>query len=257
MISPVDKDLTPQDDTSALNQLITNSYDPNDKTESNGGVITTAQVSNGAFLHYTIRFQNTGNDTAFKIKVRDTLESRLDVGTLEMVAASHSFQLTIEKGRFLTWEFNNIRLPDSATKEPQSHGYITYRIRPKNTVNVGDTIHNTAGIYFDFNPAVGTNDSRTIVRKAANVPSTAMPVILTYPNPTHSQLTVQLPGDLKGTFDVQVLDMKGCLMMSKHVEKGDNNELKIPVAVGWMPKGRYLVRIVGDKKVYIQSILVL
>jgi hypothetical protein len=81
-----------------------------------------------------------------------------------MVAASHPYTLAIENGSQLTWTFKNILLPDSNINEPASHGYIVYRIRPKTDVMAGETIHNTASIYFDYNLPVLTNDASTLVR---------------------------------------------------------------------------------------------
>jgi hypothetical protein len=55
-------------------------------------------------------------------------------------------------------------LPASSVNEPESHGYIVYRIQPKSDVVVGETIHNTASIYFDYNLPVLTNDATTLVQ---------------------------------------------------------------------------------------------
>jgi uncharacterized repeat protein (TIGR01451 family) len=174
VINPVIADVTPADDTAVLKQLVTGSYDPNDKTEANAGVITPAQVSNGDYLNYLIRFQNTGTDTAFNITVRDTLESRLNWNSLQMVSASHAYQLSIEGGNKLTWQFNNIELPYTGIDEPNSHGYIAYRIKPVSTVQVNDTIKNGAGIYFDFNLPIATNLERTVVLSFAPLPVTLL-----------------------------------------------------------------------------------
>jgi hypothetical protein len=55
-----------------------------------------------------------------------------------------------------------------------SHGYVAYRIKPLSTVHAGDTIKNTAGIYFDYNMPVATNTEKTIVFIA----SSTLPVTL-------------------------------------------------------------------------------
>jgi uncharacterized repeat protein (TIGR01451 family) len=172
VINPVTNDQTPADDTAVLKQVVVGSFDPNDKTEANAGVITPGQVNNGEYLHYLIRFQNTGTDTAFNITVRDTLESRLDRSSLQMLSASHPYQLNIKNGNELTWQFTGIRLPYTGIDEPASHGYIEYRIKPLATVKEGDTIKNTAGIYFDFNLPVATNMSKTVVMVLTPLPVT-------------------------------------------------------------------------------------
>jgi uncharacterized repeat protein (TIGR01451 family) len=181
-------DTTPVDDTASYKQIVTGSYDPNDKSEANGGVITTDQVNKGAYLNYLIRFQNKGTDTAFNITVRDTLESRLDLNSLQMVSASHNYQLSIENGNKLTWQFNDIRLPYDGIDEPASHGYIAYRIKPLSIVHAGDTIKNTAGIYFDYNLPVATNTEKTIVLNL----SAPLPVTLVSFNAFQAGSSVQV-----------------------------------------------------------------
>jgi uncharacterized repeat protein (TIGR01451 family) len=174
VITPVAGDETPNDDTALLKQRVIGSYDPNDKSERNGGRVPSSFITKGEYLQYVIRFQNTGTDTAFTVVVRDTLDARLDWNTLQMIASSHSYRMTIDEENKLAWTFSNINLPDSNVNEPASHGYIVYRIRPKSTVVVNEVIHNTASIYFDFNLPVVTNDASTEVRDDLVV----LPVVL-------------------------------------------------------------------------------
>ena len=157
------EDLTPENNRDTLSQIVQGSYDPNDKTENHAGSISKNNVANGDWLTYTIRFQNTGTDTAFNIIVRDTLDSKLDWNSLEMVDASDNYQLNITDGNNCTWYFNNVLLPDSNINEAASHGYIVYRIKPKATLVAGDAINNTASIYFDYNLPVQTNTEKTVV----------------------------------------------------------------------------------------------
>ncbi|MBS1665538.1 MAG: DUF11 domain-containing protein [Bacteroidetes bacterium] len=180
-------DIEPKNNVSVINDVVTGSFDPNGKEEVNGGTIDTAALNNGRYLHYTIRFQNTGNDTAFSVVLRDTLISKLDPATLEMVDASHPYRLTIANGNQLTWTFPNILLPYSSENEPASHGYVSYRVKPKSNVALGDSIRNEAGIYFDFNPVVQTNTALTVVNKpATQLPPPPPPV---NPPPTDPPVT--------------------------------------------------------------------
>jgi uncharacterized repeat protein (TIGR01451 family) len=156
-------DLTPENNNDTLNQIVIGSFDPNDKKEKHGGTIYKSGVAKGDWLTYTIRFQNSGNDTAFNIIIRDTLDSKLDWNSLEMVDASHNYQLNINDGNKCVWYFNNVLLPDSNVNEHASHGYLVYRIRPKASLLAGDVINNTASIYFDNNLPVQTNTEKTIV----------------------------------------------------------------------------------------------
>lgn len=161
-------DINPADNTDSLLQQVTGSFDPNDKTEIRGGQITKLEVENGEYLEYTIRFQNTGNDTAFNIIIRDTLDSRLQWSSAEAISASHRYSLKVMQGRNVECLFQDIQLVDSVQNEPASHGFITYRIRPKTNLAVGDVVRNSASIYFDFNAPVKTNtQTTTVVRTTA------------------------------------------------------------------------------------------
>jgi uncharacterized repeat protein (TIGR01451 family) len=164
IINPVNGDVTPLDDTAVLKQRLRGAVDPNDKIESNGGIIGSDYITQGKYLNYTIRFQNTGTDTAFSVIVRDTLDNKLNWSTFEMVTASHPYTVSITNQNKIEWTFSNINLPDSNINEPLSHGYLSYRVKPKSTAVVGDVINNLASIYFDYNLPVATNNALTLVQ---------------------------------------------------------------------------------------------
>ncbi|RYZ17040.1 MAG: DUF11 domain-containing protein, partial [Sphingobacteriales bacterium] len=174
-ILPVEDDITPAHNLAKLNQVVTGSYDPNDKQESNGGIITPGQLTAGEDLNYLIRFQNTGTDTAFTVVVRDTLPANVLPATLQMISASHNYRFEMKNDRQLSWTFDDILLVDSNKNEPLSHGYIAYRIKPVLTLAVGDTVFNSASIYFDYNLPVITNNEFTVVKDLL-----ALPVKLSY-----------------------------------------------------------------------------
>ncbi len=108
-------------------------------------------------LEYTIRFQNTGTDTAFNIVIRDTLSADLDWASFLPGSASHPFEATLHDDGLLEFHFRDILLPDSIVNEPGSHGYVNFTIMAKAGLAEGTNIENLAGIYFDFNPPIVTN----------------------------------------------------------------------------------------------------
>jgi len=155
------------DNSSTLTQIATGSYDPNDKQENGAGKLTRKAYDAGDYITYTIRFQNTGTDTAFTVIVKDTLDPHFDASTLQMLDASHPYHLQIVDGNKLAWTFNPINLADSNRNEPASHGFISYRVKPKTGLATGDAFANNASIYFDFNPAVKTNTALTYIKPEA------------------------------------------------------------------------------------------
>jgi len=140
------------------------SYDPNDKQVHPLGIgEQNYTLINDEELLYTIRFQNTGNDTAFNIIVADTLSQHLDHSTFRPITSSHPMQVLRQQSGLVEFKFDNILLPDSATNEAGSHGYIMYGIKAKTPVLDNTPINNTAYIYFDFNPAIVTNTTTNLM----------------------------------------------------------------------------------------------
>lgn len=173
--------------------LVTNSYDPNNKTVEPSGVGANGNVSPlTSSYNYTVNFQNTGNAPAFNVFILDTIDSSLDINTLLITGSSHLVSADIIAGNVVKFSFDNIFLPDSTTDEAASHGYVAYRILPNAGLADGTQIKNTAFIYFDFNPAVVTNTTlNTIVyslglQQAANRNNT----LLVFPNPASEVINV-------------------------------------------------------------------
>ena len=143
---------------------IRGSYDPNDKSATPS--LSTTQVANGDCIYYTIRFQNTGTASAINIVISDSLNGYLLPSTLQVINTSHPARVTVN-GDMVYCEFLNINLPDSNVNELASHGFITFKIKPKPTATVGSIIPNKAAIYFDYNTAVITAEAQTTIYDAA------------------------------------------------------------------------------------------
>lgn len=220
--SPIINDGSPANNTAVVIQPVRGSYDPNDKTEVNNGSFTPEQLSRKESLTYLVRFQNTGNDTAFRVIILDTLDSKLDPSTIEIKSASHPYTWELIEGNICRWTFKNILLPDSNTNEKLSHGFIAFTVKPRETIKIGESIRNTAGIYFDFNPAVLTNTAITTfqARIVTSVRTVNNPVlsINAFPNPTSGLMTLQMQGGVRGNLRVIVYDMSGRLMT--RIDKG-------------------------------------
>ena len=144
-------------------QPIIGAYDPNDKRVQPAGLGPQQLTPPGTRLTYRVRFQNTGNDTAFNIRVIDTLSRDLDVSTIDVTSSSHPYQfwITGDSVSILTFYFEDIQLPDSNVNEPLSNGYIEFDINPSLSAPIGTVIENFADIYFDFNPPIRTDTAQT------------------------------------------------------------------------------------------------
>lgn len=160
-IEPIATDQNPINNYASWQHIVTGSFDPNDILVDRDS-ITTEEILDPPFLDYIIRFQNTGNDTAFTVKILNPIDTfKLDLMSIEIISSSHNFNLNYVPEGNLEFKFDNILLPDSNINEPESHGFVRYRIRPKSTIAVHDSITNYAAIYFDYNLPVITNTAVT------------------------------------------------------------------------------------------------
>ncbi|MCB9356667.1 MAG: T9SS type A sorting domain-containing protein [Lewinellaceae bacterium] len=197
---------------------VSNSYDPNDKTASPIGIGDQHVIRPGSRLDYTIRFQNSGNDTAFIVVLRDTLSEDLDPGTLVLQGGSHPYSFALINGNILQFTFEGIMLPDSATNPAASQGYVQFGIRHRADLPPGTAIGNHAAIYFDYNPPVITETVwRTIdefIILGAHNPGLNKEVpVEVYPNPLASSATILLPeGADFETYTFTLRDASGALV---------------------------------------------
>ncbi len=215
IIEPVSGDITEADNTFTLNPTVIGSHDPNDIQVLEGESIFIEEAEE--YLHYIIRFQNTGTASAINVSVSNELDPNLDWNTLQIENISHTNRVEITDGNQVEFIFNNINLPDASSNEPESHGYIQYKIKPKNNIAVGDFMLNSAAIYFDFNPPVITNTVITTVIDNLGVEENATNSIALYPVPSSDILNIKstLP-----IVDVKVFNNLGQLLFTVANPKG-------------------------------------
>ena len=179
---------------------IVGAYDPNDKEGLPLGYKTQRFIEQNQAIDYRIRFQNTGNDTAFTVVLRDTLSDFLDVSSIKIGASSHKYILSIEGKNVLVFRFDNIKLVDSFRNEVASHGFVTFKINQKKDLALGSIINNLADIYFDYNTSIRTNKTLHTVGKdfiisALHIVSAVPNVqINVFPNPFSAQTTLDIQG---------------------------------------------------------------
>jgi uncharacterized repeat protein (TIGR01451 family) len=225
-----DVDLTNNTDTLKLE--VRGAYDPNDKTPN------ATQIKPGTNrIDYRIRFQNTGNASAFKVTVVDTLDLTLPVTAIIMNSASHAYSISVQNN-VLIWEFNNIMLPDSASDPLGSQGYISFSAGLNPALGLGDSIFNDAEIYFDYQPPIHTNKATTaIVDNISLLESTTSIHVKVYPNPSSNIIYIDLEEHLPTT-TFNLYDINGKVIKTLQVSPGQRAELK----VAEFSKGVYTLR---------------
>ncbi len=148
--------------------IIRYSYDPNDKKSIPEGRGEFKLTNPNSILEYTIRFQNTGNDTARKIVIKDTLNSNLNISSFKNLGSSHKYTHFIQNNNISVWTFDKIYLPDSATDEKNSNGFLKFSISQKLNLPNETKISNRAAIYFDLNEPIFTNQTLNTIHRNVN-----------------------------------------------------------------------------------------
>ncbi|WP_420570978.1 T9SS type A sorting domain-containing protein [Kordia sp.] len=246
-VNPTTGDDTPNNNIFTLNQTVIGSYDPNDIRVLEGEEIFLEEADE--YLHYIIRFQNTGTASAIFVNVENVLDDRLDWTTMQLESLSHPGSVEITNGNMVKFIFNNINLPDSTNDEPNSHGYIAYKIKPKNDAVIGDIFNNKADIFFDFNPAIITNTVSTEIIAPLSVNEYSLSNISIYPNPTNSKLTITS----EKTIDtILIFDINGRLLSS---EQPSNSQPEYQLDVNNLSQGIYFLEIQSGESVQVKKFI--
>jgi uncharacterized repeat protein (TIGR01451 family) len=211
-------------------------------------VIFPAFVINNDYLEYTIHFQNTGNDTAFTVLLIDTLSNYIDISTFQLVSNSHPVVVNNYDGT-LWFRFNQIYLPDSNTNEMASHGYVKYRVKLNNTIALGNTINNTAYIYFDFNEPIITNTTNTLYTILSAMVSTNSQKTSVYPNPVFNQNAI-----VKSQYPIEQIELLDIAGKSIALYKG-NASLNADLELKDLTNGVYIIKVITTQNVFEQRLI--
>ena len=237
---------------------IRGSYDPNEKLAFPEGLKNEHFIEQNTAIDYQIGFQNTGNDTAFTVVLRDTLDASLDIATLKMGASSHAFTWDLVGKNVLIFTFNNINLVGSFKNEMASHGFVKFRINQKKDVKLGTRINNQAAIYFDFNVPIFTNTTfhtvgKNLIRVSVESVFDKKKTIQVSPNPFSDQATFELdPSVNKGIFEL--FDLNGRVLRR---ERFDSNRFTfykkdLPTGIFIFKISTVNGRLIGNGKVVAQ-----
>ena len=233
-ITTTNTDRTPTDNIFALDQTVVGSYDPNDKTCLQGTTITPTEVGN--YVHYVIRFENTGTYPAENIVVKDMIDLvKFDIATLVPLKSSHEFYTRINENK-VEFIFENINLDfNDATND----GYVVFKIKTKPSLVLGDTFTNNANIYFDYNFPITTNTYTTTVAALSTQDFDFGTYFTLYPNPAKDVLNIQTKQDLEVN-SIEIYNQLGQIVMA--VTNAVNS-----VDVANLASGTYFVKVNTEK----------
>ena len=151
------EDKRPDDNEFLLQQEIVNSFDPNDKTCLEGDLVLIDQTDE--YVHYLIRFENTGTAEAVNIVVKDEIDTSVfEIQTLVPLEGSHDYVTQVRFSNVVEFIFEDIYLPFD---DENNDGYVNFKIKLKEDLTSEDVLLNDAEIYFDFNFPIITNTTET------------------------------------------------------------------------------------------------
>jgi hypothetical protein len=233
-ITPFTNDEMQYDNISALKQIVVGSYDPNDKTCIQGETIEPSEVGN--YVHYVIRFENTGTYPAENIVVKDMIDlAKFDITTLVPLKSSHDFFTRIN-GNKVEFIFENINLDfNDATND----GYVVFKMKTLPTLVLGDTFTNNANIYFDYNFPITTNTYTTTVAALSTQDFDFGTYFTLYPNPAKDVLNIQAKQDVTIN-SVEIYNQLGQIVMAT------TNAIN-SVDVSNLASGTYFVKVNTEK----------
>lgn len=222
-----------------LNQTVVGSYDPNDITCLEGDVVSPTEIGN--YLHYNIRFENTGTAPAENIVAKVVVNSTdFDINSLQLLNTSHPVDARIN-GNIIEFIFQSINL------ESGGHGNVLLKVKSKSNLQQGDIVEKKAEIYFDYNFPVETNNAETVFQLLNNPGFEQDNTIKIHPNP--AQNTVYINGDFS-IKTVELYDAQGRLLQSSMI-----NENETTIDITNKSKGVYFVKVSSDKGIKVEKLV--
>lgn len=201
---PATGETNTQNNIFQFNQTVVGSYDPNDKQCVEGDIVSPVKI--GEYLHYLIRFENTGNYYAENIVVKDVIDTtKFDVSSLQIMSSSHPVEAKV-RGNIAEFIFKNINLDSGG------HGNILLKLKTKANLTAGTTVSNKADIFFDYNHPIITNFANTTFQELSVPEKNLNQAIKIYPNPTDDVVDIKADSTIRS---IQVYDVQGRILISK------------------------------------------
>lgn len=241
VILPQAGDEIVQDNTFVFNQNVVGSYDPNDITCLQGDVVPPSEIGN--YLHYLIRFENTGNAPAENVVVNLNINpAQYDAQSLQLLNTSHEASVRMN-GQNVDFIFQNIQL------ESGGHGNILLKMKTKSSLQVGDMVAKKADIYFDYNFPIITNQAETLFQALSVVNPVVDNLISVYPNPVKDVVYISIK-DNSILKTIELYDVQGRLLQTQLV-----NDIFSELNLVERANGMYFIKINTDKGTKVEKLV--
>jgi len=196
---------TPNDNSFVFSETVVGAFDTNDITCLEGDIVPESFI--GEFLHYLIRFENTGTAPAQNVVVTTEINAEdYIINTLQILDTSHDMFIRNNNG-VIEFVFENIMLSDNG-----GQGDILYKLKTKPTLTLSDDVNAQADIYFDFNFPVETNIANTSFENLSVSQFEAENQIIIYPNPAQHKVILKAKSPIQ---NIQIFDLQGRALFSQ------------------------------------------
>ena len=204
-------DVMANDNSFDLNQTVVGSFDPNDITCLQGNALPLNDI--GKYLHYNIRFENTGTAPAENIVVKNTIDlTQYNIQSLQVMETSHPVTVKVT-GNIAEFIFQSIDL------DTGGHGNILLKLKSNNSLSQNVVI-NSADIFFDYNFPIVTNDEQTVFADLSKDDFNKDASIQVYPNPAVNVVHIKTENTIKS---IQLFDAQGRLLITKMANENVQN----------------------------------
>lgn len=245
-INPINTDENQNDNTYSYNQTVVGSYYPNSILCIEGDLVSTIEIGN--YLHYGIRFENTGNYLAENVVVKIIIDTtKYDISTLQILNSSNPVYTRIT-GNIVEFIFDGINLAAAHGNPPVGgHGDVLFKVRTKDDLVNNDTVLQRAGIYFDYSLPVDTNDAETTFATLTNPIFEFDNSVKIYPNPTSDFIHIDSDFSIES---IELYDIQGRILETL-LESENTSKLDITDK----PKGIYFLKIKTEKGSKVEKIV--
>ena len=245
-INPIAGDEIPADNLFNYKQIVVGSYDPNDITCLEGDTVSPSEIGN--YLHYVINFENLGTFYAENVVVKTEIDpTKYDIATLQLLNTSHPSSTRIT-GNIVEFIFEDVNLAEAAGNPPVGgHGDVLFKIKTKDNLVTNDTVLQRAGIYFDYNFPVITNDAETTFAALNNPNFELDNSVKVYPNPSKGNVNINCNFNIKS---IALYDVQGRILETNLV-----NDVSKTIDISTKQNGIYFIKITTEKGIKVEKII--
>lgn len=238
-IMPTAGDENSGDNLFVYNQTVVGSFDPNDIECLQGDIVPPSEI--GKYLHYMIRFENTGNYRAENIVVKDIIDTtKYDISSLQVLGTSHPVDARV-KGNIAEFIFKSVNLDSGG------HGNVLLKLKSKANLTTGDEVSKKVSIFFDYNAPINTNNANTIFQTLSVGEHNLDNSVKMYPNPANEFVKIEASSNINS---LEFYDVHGRILMISLI-----NDNSASLDLSKYSTGIYYVKIKTDKGYKVEKLI--